>query len=172
MISKYMKVILDKLLGADFRFFSFEEGGEEEFDMKKLDKDLQRYFKLIDKGGEAADKACLTTIVRSNYYKPDRDIVGTDLYHCPDSENLMHAKLFETKKVYDAYGSHDIEIDGKTVRFLNNYGDEDGTGDRVGDNYAWFSPCIMYAEHGKLVFELADLIVAKEAFGEHKPRCL
>lgn len=169
MISKYMQTILDKLLNADFRFLSYNEGAEE-FDMKKLPKEVQSYIKLMDKGGEEAERACLTTIVKANFYKPDTDIVlGSDLYQCPDSENVMRAKLFETKEVHDAYGTHDIEIEGKTVRLLNNYGDEDGNSDRVGDNYAWFSPCIMFEQGGKLVFELVDLVVPKEEFGQHKP---
>lgn len=164
MLSKYMKAIVAKLTDVNFRFFDASQGGAAE-------KAVTAFWDALDSDIEAAAKMRMTTLTLVRYYKPNSDTVaGADLYRCPDTEALVCAKVFETDTIYDAYGTHDVEIDGKTVRILNNYGDEDGNGDRVGeDNYVWYSPCIMYEQSGKLTFELVDLVIPKAEFGLHKP---
>jgi len=164
MLSKYMQVIVDKLTGVNFQFIDASQGGA-------LEKAVGAFWDKLDEDLETAAKMRMTMLTLVRYYKPDSDVVaGTDLYRCPNTEALVCAKVFDTDTIYDAYGTHDIEIDGKTVRILNNYGDEDGNGERVGeDNYVWYSPCIMYEQNGKLVFELVDLVIPKAEFGLHKP---
>lgn len=164
MISKYMKAIVDKLISANFAFINATSGGV-------LENAIGAFWEALDSESKEAAKMRMVMLTRLNYYKPDSTdiIVGSDLYRCPDAEQVMLAGIFSPGRVYDAYGTHDINIEGKTVRLLNNYGDEDGVDVRVGNNHAWYSPCIMYEQNGRLVFELVDLVVPKEEFGLHKP---
>lgn len=163
MLSKYMRKIVEKLTSVNFQFFNATQSDA-------LENAIGAFWDALGEDDKEAAKIRMTMLAKLNYFKPNTDIVmGSGLYRCPNAEQVLLAGIFPAERVYDAYGTHDIEIEGKTVRLLNNYGDEDGVDERVGDNHAWFSPCIMYEESGGLVFELVDLVVPREEFGSHKP---
>ena len=163
MISKYMKELVDKLVDVDFGFVDSTVSPAAE-------RELILFEERMCKDSKASSIAALSLINKALLYTGDEQpTTETDLYHCPGAEDIIYSGLFESKKCYDAYGTNDIEIAGKLIRLLNNYGDEDGTYQRVGDNYAWYSPCIMYAVNRKLVFELVDLAVPRIEFGRHRP---
>jgi len=156
-ISKYMKKIVDQLVKRDFQFIDATG--------KTGLKVLERYVKKALKKDE--DYPAVRVSVLAKVPGGDKE---AGLYFRPDAEVVVGVGDFEAIKKYDAYGTCDIKIDGKTVRLLNNYGDEDGNDGRVNNaNCAWFSPCIMYESRGKIVFELVDLVLPVAEFGRHKP---